>query len=163
MTTQTSVWYGAVVRGDRNSVLLMPQCCIKDRAVVDTVASLPSGYPADTKIGIRSVVGAGAVVTSSVLKDNVLVGTGAIIGEGCVIEENSIIAAGSVLAPGTLVPANQFWAGNPATYQRDVDEEEAALSLQRAEQNCELLRNHRDEFLPYGTMHVAAEKLGHEP
>ncbi len=163
MTTESAVWYGAVVRGDRNKVILMPQCCIKDRAIVDTVASLPSGYPADTKIGIRTVVGAGAIVTSSVLKDSVVIGTGAIVSEGCVIERNSILAAGSVLEAGTLIPANQFWAGNPAKYVRDVEEEEADLTSKYAVENIALLHNHRDEFLPYGFSYVEAEKLGHEP
>ena len=157
-----SVWYGAVVRGDMNKVKIGVGSVIKDRAVVDTVASLPSGYPADVDIGRHCTVGAGAVVTSSVLKDGVQVGTGAIVCEGCVMETNCILAAGSVLPAGTLVPANQFWAGNPAVYQRDVEEEEAGQAAKNAVNMAAAASRHADEMLPHGFAYVEAEKAGHE-
>ena len=34
------------------------------------------------------------------------------------------MAAGSVLPADTLIPAGQFWAGNPAKYIRDLDDDE---------------------------------------
>jgi carbonic anhydrase/acetyltransferase-like protein (isoleucine patch superfamily) len=41
-----------------------------------------------------------------------------------VLELQSKLAAGSVLAPDTLVPAGQLWAGNPAVYIRDLEDDE---------------------------------------
>ena len=43
---------------------------------------------------------------------------------GCVLESQCIVAAGSVLPADTLIPAGQFWAGNPAKYIRDLDDDE---------------------------------------
>lgn len=40
------------------------------------------------------------------------------------LELQSKLAAGSVLAPDTLVPAGQLWAGNPAVYIRDLEDDE---------------------------------------
>lgn len=99
---------------------------IQDRAVIDTEIELESGFPADVDIGNYVTVGHGALLTSCVVHDSVLIGQGAIIQKGSVIETNSIIAAGSVILPGTLVPAKQLWAGNPAKYIRDVTEDEIA-------------------------------------
>ena len=155
------MWYGAVVRGDKSKVKIGVGSAIKDRAIVDTVASLSSGYPTDVDIGRHCTVGAGAVVTSSVLKDGVQVGTGAIVCEGCVIETHSILAAGSVLPAGTLIPAYQFWAGNPAVYQRDVDDEEAGQAAKNAEVAAAAASRHADELLPHGFAYVEAEKAGH--
>jgi carbonic anhydrase/acetyltransferase-like protein (isoleucine patch superfamily) len=159
----SSVWYGAVVRGDRNIVQIGRNSCIKDRAVINTVSELPTGLPANVVIGTNVSVGPAAVVTSSVLEDQVQIGAGAIVSEGCVVGKNSIVAAGAMLPAGTLIPANQFWAGHPATYQRDVSEEEvqaleAALALVK-----DVAREHAAEFLDHGFAYVEAEKAGIKP
>ena len=158
--TEASVWYGAVVRGDNNSVQIGVRSAIKDRAVIDTVASLSSGFPANVKIGREVTIGAGAVVTSSVIGDTVQIGMGAIICEGCVIENHSIVAAGAVVPAGTLIPAGQFWAGNPAIYQRDVSEEEVLEQADAAKKQWEVAEDHAAEFLPHGFSYVEAESTG---
>jgi gamma-carbonic anhydrase len=104
---------------------------------------------------------------------------------GCVLELQSKLAAGSVLAPDTLVPAGQLWAGNPAVYIRDLEDDEKVnlkkvscqkvikleyseketnrpLIFRSSSQNAKaysmLLRLHDDEFLPFGTTYQEAEK-----
>jgi len=136
---------------------------IKDRAVIDTVATLPSGFPANVVIGRFVSVGPGAVVTSSVLEDSVQIGAGAVVCEGCVVQKNSVVAAGSVVPAGTLIPSNQLWAGNPATFQRDVSEEEAAATLDQADLTADIAREHAAEFLDHGFAYVEAEKAGVRP
>jgi len=80
-----------------------------------------------------------------------------VVQEGAVVEKNCILAAGSVVLPGTLVPAGQFWAGNPAKYVRDVAEEEMAKFEKAAEALSNLSLEHAEEFLPFGTAHVEYE------
>jgi len=157
------VWYGAVLKGDRSFIQVGRKSAIKDRAVVDTVATLASGFPANVIIGRFCTVGPGAVVTSSVLEDCVQIGAGAVVCAGCVIQKNSVLAAGSVLPAGTLVPPNQLWAGNPASYQRDVSEEEAAAVEQEADLTRDVAREHAAEFLDHGFAYVEAEKAGVRP
>ena len=97
---------------------------IQDRAVIDTETELDTGYSPDVEIGNYVTIGHGALITSSIIQSNVLIGQGSIIQKGCVIEPFSILAAGSVLLPGTLIGTKQLWAGNPAKYIRDVTDEE---------------------------------------
>lgn len=158
-----SIWYGAVVKGDKNKVKIGVSSSIKDRAVVDTVTSLASGLPANVDIGRHVTIDAGAIVTSSVLGDHVQIGVGAIVCEGCVIENNSIVAAGSVVPACTYIPADQLWAGNPAVYQRDVEEEEVLQQAKACAFTVHSASEHAAEFLPHGFAHVEAERLGHTP
>jgi carbonic anhydrase/acetyltransferase-like protein (isoleucine patch superfamily) len=97
---------------------------VQDRAVINTVSSLETGYPSDVNIGDFVTIGHGALITSATIGNNVLIGQGAIISEGSDIGSKVIIAAGAVVLPGTVVPSGQLWAGNPAVYIRDLAEEE---------------------------------------
>ena len=107
MHNEVSVWYGAVVRGDKNKVKIGHCSSISDKCVINTVSSLPSGYGADVQIGDFVTIDKGAIITSSILGNTVQVGAGAIIEEGCVIEDGSIIAAGSVVKAGTMIKKGQ--------------------------------------------------------
>jgi carbonic anhydrase/acetyltransferase-like protein (isoleucine patch superfamily) len=113
-----SIWYGAVLRGDKSKIKIGHMTNVQDRAVVNTVTSLDSGFPSDVEVGNWCTIGHGALLTSCVVGDRVLVGQGAIIQEGCEVSSDSIIAAGAVLMPGTVVPSGQLWAGNPAVFKR---------------------------------------------
>ena len=156
---QVSVWYGAVVRGDKNKIKIGRVTNIQDRAVVSTVANLDSGFPADVDIGDFVTVGHGAMLTSCTIGNHVLIGQGAIIQEGSVVENNSIVAAGAVVLPDTLIPSGQLWAGNPAVYIRDVTEDEVENFEKQAKNYSVLAKEHSDEFLPFGTVYQEAEKL----
>lgn len=54
-----------------------------------------------------------------VLEDNCFVGAGSIVLKGVTIGENAIVGAGSVVTKS--IPANEIWAGNPATFVRKVE------------------------------------------
>lgn len=59
--------------------------------------------------------------------DNVFIGAKCIIMKGVTIGENSIIGAGSVVTKS--IPENQIWAGNPAVYIRNIDNDNACSTL----------------------------------
>lgn len=152
MLNEVSVWYGAVVRGDKNKVKVGHCSSIQDKAIVNTVSSLPSGYAADVQIGDFVSIDKGAIITSSVIGNGVQVGAGAIVQEGCVVEDGSIVAPGAVVQAGTLIKKGQFWAGNPATYVRDVDESESKMFEKNAAVTYETAREHIDEYVgEFGT------------
>ena len=156
---QVSIWYGAVVRGDVNKVKIGPVTTVQDRAVVQAVSSLESGFGADVNIGGYCTIEKGAILTSCILEDNVQIGAGAIVAEGSVIGRNAVISAGAVVEAGTLVGANEFWAGNPAKFVRTVEEEESGTFEKLAVATAELAQEHAAEFLPHGFAYVKAEKL----
>lgn len=153
---KVSVWYGAVIRGDKNIVRIGTHSSIADRAVLSTVSTLPSGFPAELDVGRECTVGAGALLTSCTIKDGSTIGAGAVIGEGAVVGENCHIAAGAVVPAHTLVPDNQLWAGNPAVYVRDVSGYEIDEREDRLDDIWMLATKHSEEFSPYGTVYQGA-------
>ena len=112
------------MRGDKNKIQIGSYTNIQDRAVISTVNELPSGFPAECKVGDYTTVGHGAMLTSCLVGDHCSIGAGAIVQEGSVVEKKSMVAAGAVVTPGTLIPSGQLWAGNPAKFIRDLSEEE---------------------------------------
>jgi hypothetical protein len=64
------IWYGAVVRADKNKIKIGAISCVQDRAVINTVTSLESGYPADVNIGHYCTIGPGAGAYTSSRQKN---------------------------------------------------------------------------------------------
>ncbi len=128
--TSVQLWYGAVLRGDKNKITIGSFTNIQDKAVLHTTTSLDNGLPADLEISNYVTIGHGACLHSCIVKDRCLIGMNAVVLEGCVIEENSMVAAGAVVLPHTVVPSGQLWAGNPAVYIRDLNHDEME-SLQK--------------------------------
>uniref|UniRef100_A0A7S0RDI2 Gamma carbonic anhydrase n=1 Tax=Pyramimonas obovata TaxID=1411642 RepID=A0A7S0RDI2_9CHLO len=154
-----SIMYGAVVRGDLNNIKVGAFSNIQDKAVVHAARSSPTGLSAATTIGSFVTVGAGSILRSCAVQDNVKIGKKCIVMEGAVVEKNAILVDGTVVPPGRMIPAGQMWSGNPATYVRDCTEEEVEDIAVVAEQASELRKAHATEFLPYSTAYIDAEKL----
>eukprot|EP00587_Corethron_hystrix_P007884 CAMPEP_0113305420 /NCGR_PEP_ID=MMETSP0010_2-20120614/5057_1 /TAXON_ID=216773 ORGANISM="Corethron hystrix, Strain 308" /NCGR_SAMPLE_ID=MMETSP0010_2 /ASSEMBLY_ACC=CAM_ASM_000155 /LENGTH=259 /DNA_ID=CAMNT_0000159841 /DNA_START=61 /DNA_END=840 /DNA_ORIENTATION=+ /assembly_acc=CAM_ASM_000155 len=158
----SSVWYGAVVRGDRNSVKLGFKSSLGDRSVINTVTDLTTGLPAHCDIGHYVTVKPGAVLVSCTVDNH------AIIGEGCVVLEGSLVESETILEPNTVVPANaripsgQKWGGNPAAYIADLTEEEKALIVGTADEIALTAAEHLVEYLPYGNPYAHLEELEKE-
>lgn len=112
---QCSIWYGAVLRGDVNSIRIGNMVNIQDGAVVHCTYQK---FPAI--IGNKVTVGHNAIVHGCTIADNVLVGMGAIVMDDCVVESNSIIAAGAVVTQGTRVEGGAIYAGVPAKKVKDI-------------------------------------------
>ena len=95
---RSSVWFGAVLRGDVAPITVGVNTNIQDNAVVHCDAGFP------TIIGSGVTVGHGAIVHGCTVEDGALIGMGAILLNGCVIGKNSLVAAGFL----TFVPAVQI-------------------------------------------------------
>ncbi len=117
---QCSVWYGAVLRGDINSIVVGRGSNIQDNAVVH----LADDYGA--KIGEYVTVGHGAIVHACVVGDECLVGMGAIILDGAEIGDQCIIGAGALVTQRTRVPPGSLVLGRPAKVVRELSPEERA-------------------------------------
>jgi len=127
------VWYGAVVRGDANSVVVGACSNVGAKAALTTVEDLESGFPAVLSLGDYVSVGAGATLTSCTIEHNVVVGDGAVVGAGAVVQTNAVLAPGTVVPAGGLIPAGERWAGNPAAFHSKLEEEDLAASVAAAE------------------------------
>jgi carbonic anhydrase/acetyltransferase-like protein (isoleucine patch superfamily) len=87
---EASVWYGAVLRGDINRIIVGAQTNLQDGVIVH----LADEYP--VIIGERVTVGHGAIVHACGVDDEVLIGMGAIILDGAEIGARSIIGANAL-------------------------------------------------------------------
>jgi len=142
MGSNSSVWYGATVRGDVNKVTIGENTHIGDRAVVH-VAKIQGDFP--TSIGSHVTVGPCAVVHACTLHDACMVGASAQILDGSVVESNAIVAPGAVVTPGTTVKEGTLWAGSPAKQIRTLSPQEIASITDAATDTAELAMMHATE------------------
>eukprot|EP00238_Polyblepharides_amylifera_P014099 CAMPEP_0196579774 /NCGR_PEP_ID=MMETSP1081-20130531/24688_1 /TAXON_ID=36882 /ORGANISM="Pyramimonas amylifera, Strain CCMP720" /LENGTH=210 /DNA_ID=CAMNT_0041899457 /DNA_START=169 /DNA_END=801 /DNA_ORIENTATION=+ len=155
-----SVWYGAVIRGDLNHIRIGAFSNVQDKCVIHAAKSSPTGLSARTNIGGFVTIGAGSIIRSCNIADNVMVGKRCILMEGSEVERDSKLEDGTVLPPGRLIPSGQLWGGNPAQYRRDLSHEEIDAITEHAEQCATLQKDHKGEFfLPYSFAYLEAEKL----
>jgi len=137
--SQSSVWYGATVRGDGNKVSIGDNTSIGDRTVVH-IAKIQGDFP--TSIGSNVTIGANAIVHAATVKDSVLIGSGAQVLDGAIVGSNSIIEAGAVVTPGTKIPDGELWSGSPAKMVRKVTAEDLSSITNNAQDIMELAISH---------------------
>lgn len=118
---RSSVWYGAVLRGDVAPISIGENTNIQDGSIIHVSRDLRDG----TIIGNNVTVGHLALIHACVLEDNCLVGMKACVMDGAVVESGGWVAAGAVVTPGKRVKRGQLWAGTPARHLRDLTAEES--------------------------------------
>lgn len=137
---ESSVWYGAVLRGDTEPIRIGARTNIQDGCVLHA----DPGYPAI--IGEGCVVGHNAVVHGCEIEDDCLVGMGATILNGAKIGGGSIVAAGAVVPEGREFPPRSLIVGLPAKRVGDVSDEQAADIPSGASEYVERAAAHRESL-----------------
>lgn len=115
-----SVWYGAVLRGDINRIVVGHHSNIQDNAVLhlaDDYACILGNYV---------TVGHSAIVHACKVGDEVLIGMGAVILDGAVIGKQSLIGAKALVKQGMKIPPGSLVLGAPAKVVRKLTSEERA-------------------------------------
>ena len=138
----SSVWYGATIRGDGNKVTIGENTNIGDRAVIH-IAKIQGNYP--THIGNHVTVGPAAIVHAATVKDYAIVGTAAQVLDGSTVGSNSIVAPASIVSPGTTIPDGEYWGGAPAKMIRKVTSEELVSIQSSAQDMLNLAVLHAEE------------------
>lgn len=122
--SESSIWFGAVIRGDVNWIRIGYRTNVQDGAVCHvTIGTAPLLVEDEVSIGHA------AVVHGCTLRSGCLIGIGARVLDHAIVGERSLIAAGAVVLEGSRVPAGELWAGVPARKKRDlsVDEQQSLL------------------------------------
>ena len=109
----SSVWFGAVLRGDAFPIRIGARTNIQDNAVVHI-----TGGKAATTVGDDVTVGHLALVHGCTIGHRCLVGMGSIVLDGAVIEDECLIAAGALVPPGMRVPTRSLVMGRPGKVVR---------------------------------------------
>jgi len=115
-----SVWFGAVLRGDIDEIVIGAGSNIQDNAVLHTEL----GSPAIVGEGVS--VGHGAVVHGCTIEDGCLIGMNATVLTGAVVGRDCLVAAGSVVLEGASIPPRSLVAGVPGKVRRQLTDEEVA-------------------------------------
>ena len=115
----SSVWFGAVLRGDIDRIRVGTHSSIQDNVTVHVTGGI---YP--TLIGNNVIVGHGAILHGCTLEDRCLIGMGAVILDNAVIGKGAMVAAGALVRENQVVPPETLVAGVPATVRRNLNEDD---------------------------------------
>ena len=137
---ESSVWYGAVLRGDTEPIRVGARTNIQDGCVLHA----DPGYPAI--VGDDCVVGHKAIVHGCQIGDGCLVGMGAIILNGAKVGEGSIVAAGALVPENREFPPHSLIVGVPAKRVKDVSDEQTADIARGVRTYVERASSHRESL-----------------
>jgi len=147
--TDSSIWYGTVVRGDVKEITIGNNTHILDRCVVHARSAIINAFiPLEdiaTNIGNNVTVEAGTILHACTIHDGAKIELGCKILDGAVIGERAVITPGSLVPPGHKVPADEVWGGSPAKFIRLVTTQETALYENHLKQTRELVVMHSVE------------------
>ncbi len=112
---QVGIWFGAVLRADKDRITIGDRSNIQDNCVVHT----SKGFP--VTLGRDVSVGHGAILHGCTIADQVLVGMGAIVLNGARIGKGSVIGAGAVIREDAEIPAGSVVVGVPGRIIKQAD------------------------------------------
>lgn len=124
----SSVWPGAVVRGDVNSITIGNRSNIQDNVVIHTSHYVP------VVIGDHVTIGHLAHVHSATIGNNVMVGSRSVVLDECVIEDMCLIGAGALVSPRMKIPTRSMVLGMPAVIKRELKQHEMDMISANAEE-----------------------------
>lgn len=110
----STVWPGAVLRGDYGTITVGERTSIQDGTVVHATADKA------TTIGSDCVVGHLAHLEGCTVEDRSLVGSGSVVLHDAVVRSGALVAAGAVVGNRTEVPAHAMAMGIPAKMRLDA-------------------------------------------
>ena len=116
----SSVWYNAVLRGDRGLIRIGEGSNVQDNCVIH------SGPDTPVILGKGVTVGHLALLHGCRIGDNTLIGMSSTLMDGVVIGKNCIVGAGSLFTSNTVVPDNSLAFGRPAKVVRELTPQEIA-------------------------------------
>ena len=136
----SSVWFGTVLRADMARIEIGARSNVQDNSTIHTDADEPTIVGADVTIGHN------ALVHSSVIENNVLIGQASVLVGGCVVGTGSIIGAGAVVPEKMHVPARSLVVGVPARVVRATGPEDERWTVRAAAHYVELGAWYRDNL-----------------
>lgn len=115
MHRDASIWYGAVVRGDNDPIVIGEASNVQDGSVLHTDEGVP------LTIGKGVTIGHLAMLHGCTVGDNSLIGIGATVLNGARIGKNCIIGAHALITEGKEIPDNSLVVGSPGRAIKTLD------------------------------------------
>lgn len=110
-----SIWFGAVLRGDYDRIVVGVGSNVQDNVVVHTNEDSP------TLIGAGVTIGHLCMLHGCVVEEGALIGMGSIVLDRARIGRRTMLAAGSVVGEGGEIPPEVLAAGAPAEVKKALD------------------------------------------
>ncbi|TVQ01869.1 MAG: gamma carbonic anhydrase family protein [Planctomycetaceae bacterium] len=139
MGAGSSVWFGAVVRGDVEPITIGPRSNVQDLAVIHC----DPGFPCE--IGEDVTIGHAAVVHGAIVESGSLIGIRAVVLNGARIGSGSIIGAGAVITERAVIPPGSLVVGVPGKVIRPTSPEQREQILQNAAHYVTAAAAYRDQ------------------
>jgi gamma-carbonic anhydrase len=130
---RSSIWFGAVARGDVYYIRIGDETSIQDNSVIHVT----NGQHA-TRVGSRVTVGHSVTLHGCTIGDRCIIGMGSTILDDAVIGDRCIVGAGALVTPGTKIPAGTLAVGAPARPKRELNAEELLWIESSADHYVEL-------------------------
>lgn len=128
---EASVWFNAVVRGDREAIVIGPRTNIQDGAILHA----DPGFPCTLGGGVT--VGHGAIVHGATVADGALIGMRSVVMNGAVIGAGSLVGVGAVVTEGMQIPPGSLVVGVPGKIARAVTADDLARMRHAADHYVE--------------------------
>jgi carbonic anhydrase/acetyltransferase-like protein (isoleucine patch superfamily) len=112
---ESSIWFGAVLRGDNGPIRIGARTSVQDNAVIHVTVL--------TRIDDDVTIGHAAVMEDCHVKRGALIGSNATLLNGSIVGEGSLIAAGSVVGERVEIPDRVLAAGAPAKVKKAIEGE----------------------------------------
>ena len=139
----SSIWYGAVLRGDMAPIVIGSQTNLQDGTLVHVDEEVPC------HIGSRVGVGHRVILHGCIVEDDCLIGMGSVLLNKVHVGPGSVVAAGAVLPEGMQVPPRSLVMGVPGRVVRPVDERLARRIGETWAHYVEQARAHRAGRFPF--------------
>ncbi len=127
LAPRSSVWFGAVLRGDNERIEIGAGSNIQE----NTICHTDMGYP--LTVGENCTIGHKAMLHGCTIGDHSLIGMGATILNGARIGRNCLIGACALITEGKEIPDGSLVMGSPGKVVRQLSEEQIAGLLRSAE------------------------------
>jgi carbonic anhydrase/acetyltransferase-like protein (isoleucine patch superfamily) len=136
---ECSIWFGAVLRGDGDTITVGNRSNIQENAVVH----VDPGFP--TQIGDDCIVGHGAIVHGATLGNNVLVGMHATVLNGAKVGNFCIIGAHALVTERMIIPDYSIVMGAPGKVVKQLSPEH----IEKVKRNAQSYVDLSKEYLKY--------------
>ncbi len=140
---RSSVWFGAVIRGDVFHIRIGSETSIQDNTVIHVTHDRFA-----TVVGNQVTVGHSVTLHGCTIGDQCIIGMGSTILDQVEVGERCIVGAGALLTPGTKVPPGHLVVGAPARVKRPLTESELQWLAASAAHYVELGRVYAAEAAP---------------
>ena len=110
---QSSIWPGAVLRGDDGDIIIGERTSIQDGSVLHTTHLCP------TVVGNDCVIGHIVHLEGCTIEDGSLIGNGSIVLHRVIVRTGAVVGANSVVLNGLEVPSGALAVGAPAPIKLD--------------------------------------------